>query len=112
MQPAQTLNPVTSPRLGILFLTYVYLQGLDLLTTVAFLLSGVEEGNPIARFAMAQAPDPLTGLLLIKAVALALGLYCWSSARGLLLYRVNIGYAALIVWNLCCLILGLVRPTS
>lgn len=112
MQPAQTLNPAPAPRMGILFLTYVYLQGLDLLSTVAFLLSGVEEGNPIARFAMAKAPDPLTGLLMVKAVALALGLYCWASGRALLLRRVNIGYAALIVWNLTCLILGLIQQSS
>jgi hypothetical protein len=107
MQPTQTFNPVSEPRLGFTFLIFAYLQGLDLLTTMAFLLSGVEEGNPVVRFAIEVTPNPLAGLLAVKGVALALGLFCWATGRGLLLRRVNMGYAALIAWNLVCLILGL-----
>jgi hypothetical protein len=53
---------------------YVYLQFLDLLTTVAFLIHGVKEGNPIVQMAMEQAPDPLSGLLGVKILAILPGL--------------------------------------
>ncbi|HAX44606.1 MAG TPA: DUF5658 family protein [Bryobacteraceae bacterium] len=112
MQPAQTFNPLPTTPLGFTFLLYVYLQGLDLLTTLAFLLSGVEEGNPVVRFAMEASGNPLTGLLLVKAIALALGLYCWIAGKGQLLRRVNVAYAALIAWNLVCLILGLLTQAA
>jgi hypothetical protein len=109
MNPSQTLTSAATPRLGLALLTYIYLQGLDLLTTVAFLLSGVEEANPVVRWAMEQAANPLLGLMLVKMAAMLLGLYCWASNRGLLLQRANYGYAALIVWNLTCLVFGLLN---
>lgn len=112
MTPSQTFDSPTQPRLGLALLTYVYLQGLDLLTTVAFLLSGVQEGNPFVRLAMERSPSPLAGLLIVKSIAVALGLYCWLSNRCLLLMRANYGYAALVVWNLMCLVAGLLSRPS
>lgn len=109
MTPSQTLSSAATPRLGLALLTYVYLQGLDLLTTVAFLLSGVEEANPVVRWAMERSADPLLGLAFVKLAAVLLGLYCWATNRGLLLQRANYGYAALIVWNLSCLVFGLLN---
>lgn len=97
------------PRLGLALLTYIYLQGMDLLSTVAFLLSGVEEANPLVRWAMEQSPNPLLGLVLVKFAAVLLGLYCWVSNRGLMLQWANFGYAALVAWNLTCLIAGLLK---
>lgn len=41
-----------------LLLQYSYLQILDLMTTVAFLLHGVREGNPLVRLALQYAPIP------------------------------------------------------
>lgn len=91
----------------LVMLTFFYLQVLDLLTTIAFLLSGVEEGNPLARFAMQVAPNPIYGLLMVKIAAVALGAYCWLSARSRLMLRVNYFYAVIVAWNLGCLIIGL-----
>lgn len=90
-----------------LLLQFAYLQVLDLLTTVAFLLSGVKEGNPVVRWAMSVSGDPLTGLALVKLAALGLGLTCWYTSRTRLLSRVNVFFALLIAWNLVNLILGL-----
>jgi hypothetical protein len=45
---------------------YSYLQVLDFLTTIAFLVHGVQEANPIVRFAMAVSPGVLPGLLARK----------------------------------------------
>ena len=83
---------------------YSYLQVLDFLTTVAFLMHGVEEGNPMVRLVMLYAPFPIGGLLLVKVAAVGLGLYCWKVGRERLLSRVNILFAAVVVWNVASLI--------
>lgn len=91
------------------FLVFVYLQALDVLTTLAFLKMSVEEANPLVRHAMAWAGSPLGGLLLVKMAALALGAVCWKGGRIRLLRRANFFYAALVAWNLVCLLLGMDR---
>jgi len=78
---------------------------LDFLTTVAFLLNGVEEGNPLVRWAIVAAPSPLLGLFLVKLFAVGLGVYCWQTGKLRLLSKINVGFAALIAWNLVSLIL-------
>jgi Domain of unknown function (DUF5658) len=88
---------------------YSYLQVLDFLTTVAFLINGVSEGNPIVNWAMSVFPSPLAGLAAVKLVAIALGVYCWQTAKGQLLTRINIGFAILVAWNLLSLILKTAR---
>jgi len=79
---------------------YSYLQVLDFLTTTVFLLQGLQEANPIVRLALRWAPTPFGGLLLVKIVAVGLGLYCWKVGRQRLLSRVNILFAVLVLWNL------------
>jgi hypothetical protein len=92
-----------------LLIQYSYLQMLDLMTTLAFLLQGVQEGNPLVRFALKYAPHPLGGLLAVKCLALALGIYCWRCGRERLLTRINILFAIVVAWNLAALIAGSVR---
>lgn len=89
-----------------LLLQYSYLQVLDLMTTVAFLLQGVREANPLVRFAIHYAPTPFGGLLAVKILAVALGLYCWRGGRQRLLGRINILFALVVAWNLAALILA------
>ena len=93
-----------------LLLQYSYLQILDLMTTVAFLLHGVREGNPLVRLALQYAPHPLGGLLAVKVLAVALGLYCWRGGRQRLLTRINILFAVVVAWNLAALIVASVGP--
>jgi hypothetical protein len=83
---------------------FTYLQLLDLLTTVVFILHGLKEANPVVNFALTAAPTPLLGLLLIKAAALALGVYCCLRGRKQLLVRMNVFFAVLVSWNLCAMI--------
>ena len=85
---------------------FTYFQFLDLLTTVIFLLHGVREANPLVKYALTAAPTPLVGLLLIKAIALSLGIYCCLQGRQKLLLRMNIFFAALVSWNLVALIVS------
>jgi hypothetical protein len=88
-----------------LLLQYAYLQMLDLLTTVAFLMHGVREANPLVRVALLYAPHPLGGLLMVKAAAIGLGMYCWMQGRNRLLNRMNLLFALLVAWNLAALIM-------
>lgn len=92
-----------------LLMQYSYLQVLDFLTTIAFLLNGVREGNPLVRMAMQVSPNPMVGLLLVKVAAVGLGLYCWRMGRNQVLGRINFMFAAVVAWNLAALILGTVQ---
>ncbi len=89
-----------------LLLQYSYLQMLDFMTTIAFLLSGIREGNPLVRLAIAYAPHPLSGLLAVKLLAVGLGFYCWRRGREKLLFRINILFALVVAWNMVALIIG------
>jgi len=90
---------------------FSYFQFLDLLTTVIFLLHGVQEANPLVRLALRTAPSPLLGLLLVKIAALALGVYCWRMGRQNLLLRMNVLFAILVSWNLLALLARVVGIT-
>ena len=92
-----------------LLLQYSYLQVLDFLTTIAFMLNGVREGNPLVRAAIQYAPHPLGGLLLVKLAAVALGIYCWRARRRRVLGRINILFAVVVAWNLSALIVASVK---
>ena len=88
-----------------LLLQYAYLQVLDFMTTVAFMLQGIKEANPLVRMALMYSPHPLGGLLLVKGAAIGLGLYCWYRGRNRLLNRINLLFALLVAWNLFALII-------
>src|SRR3954451_10295508 len=95
-QSEQAAVPADNPQ----FLwCYVYLQLLDLLTTAAFLAHRVEEANPIVRLSMGTAAGTMPGLLLIKTMAVLLGLFCWRTGRVRMLSMANRFYAVLVVWN-------------
>jgi hypothetical protein len=78
---------------------YSALQCLDLLTTMVFLSLGVQEGNPVVVRAIQWADNPFSALVGVKAIALAIGLYCWSNGRHTLLRRANYLFAGLVMWN-------------
>lgn len=88
---------------------YFYLQVLDFLTTIAFMLNGVREGNPLVRLALGFGSNPIESLLAVKFLAIGLGIYCWRVGKRQLLFRINLLFAALVAWNLVALILSSVR---
>ena len=92
-----------------LLIQYSYLQVLDFLTTVAFLINGVREGNPLVRLALGFSPNPLGGLLAVKLLAVGLGVYCWKNGRQRLLGRINWLFAFVVAWNLAALIIASAR---
>ena len=73
---ARGTNPL-NPLLG----QYSYLQVLDFLTTIAFLVNGVREGNPVVRMVLGTGINPIASLLLVKFLAMLLGLYCWRAGK-------------------------------
>jgi len=88
---------------------YSYLQALDFLTTIAFLVNGVREGNPLVRLALEIGSNPIASLIVVKLLAILLGLYCWRVGKRQLLLRINLLFALLVAWNLVALILSSVR---
>jgi hypothetical protein len=92
-----------------LLLNFIYLQLLDLLTTIAFLVHGVQEANPIVRLALELAPNPIVALAGIKALAVSMGLYCCSNGRRRVLSRINVLFALVVAWNLIVLVVAAFR---
>jgi hypothetical protein len=89
-----------------LLLHYSYLQVLDFLTTIAFLVNGVKEANPLVRLALNLGHNPIGSLIGVKVLAVMLGFYCWRMGRERLLSKINAMFAVVIAWNLIALILG------
>ncbi len=93
-----------------LLIQYSYLQMLDLLTTFAFLLRGIQEGNPMVRSRCGFRRIRWGGCWRLKMLALGLGFYCWRCGRQRLLTRINILFAIVVAWNLVALIAGSMAP--
>ena len=89
-----------------LLFEFVYLQVLDVLTTVAFLMQGVSEGNPIVRWVLQQGPGPVQSLVLMKLLAVVLAIYCFMKARHGVLRKVNVFFACLVAYNLVVMIIS------
>jgi hypothetical protein len=83
---------------------FSYLQVLDVLTTLVFLAHGVQEANPLVKFAVAASRNPIAALLAVKVAAIAMAVYCRWSGRSRLLAGANAFFAARVVWNLLALI--------
>jgi hypothetical protein len=88
---------------------YFYLQVLDFLTTIAFLVNGVREGNPLVRLALGVGSNPIGSLVVVKFLAILLGFYCWRVGKRQLLSRINLLFAVLVAWNLVALIMRSIR---
>jgi len=77
---------------------FVYLQLLDLLTTLVGFRVGAVEASPFIRTLMHLGPA--AGLLLSKVLALGLGSYCVYAKKLGLIRLVTYWYGGLVVWNL------------
>ncbi len=93
-----------------LLVQYSYLQVLDFLTTLTFLLYGVQEANPIVRWFLDLTSSPIYGLIAIKLIAVLLGIAVWRLGRTRLLARINLLFALVVTWNLLALIVSALHP--
>ena len=71
-------------------LIFSYLQILDLMSTVAFMMLGVREANPLVRFAFTLAHNPLAGLLMVKLTVVMLEGFAAGSEVGSAFYLTRI----------------------
>lgn len=85
---------------------FVYLQLLDILTTLAFLMQGVAEANPFVRWALEAGENPIQSLLMVKVLAVALAVYCVVRARHRVLRLANIFFAIVVAYNLVVIIIS------
>jgi hypothetical protein len=83
--------------------TFLYLQGLDFLTTAVAIRYGFAESSPFIRWLMHS--NMTVGLAESKLVAIGLAILCVMSDRGHLVRWINRWYAALVVWNLGLMLL-------
>jgi len=77
---------------------FIYLQLLDLLTTLVGFKMGVGEASPFIRLLMHAGPT--VGVIASKVLALGLGAFCVWADKAHVVRWITYWYAALIVWNL------------
>jgi hypothetical protein len=77
---------------------FIYLQLLDLLTTLVGFRLGASEASPFIRLLMHAGPA--TGVLFSKLVALGLGALCVYLKKQHLIKWASYWYGGLVVWNL------------
>ena len=112
MPEASTQSRTGASQLNQALMHFSYLQVLDFLTTVAFLVNGIQEANPFVRFVLKFGASPISGLIVVKLLAILLGIYCWRMGRQRLLSRINAMFALVIAWNLVALIVGALVKVS
>ena len=77
---------------------FVYLQVLDLLTTLVGFRMGAAEASPFIRIMMHLGPA--AGVVLSKIFALGLAGFCMYLKKDHLVRWITYWYGALVVWNL------------
>jgi len=83
-----------------LLVEFCFLQLMDFLSTWAFLVHHVPEGNALVRW----PGHPFEGLALAKLGAIGLGVLCWHIGRPRALRYGSLFYAVVVVWNLVAII--------
>ncbi len=83
---------------------FIYLQLLDLLTTLAGFKLGAAEASPFIRLLMHAGP--VAGVLLAKLFALALGGFCIYLKKQNLIRWITYWYGGLVVWNLMVMLVA------
>jgi hypothetical protein len=77
---------------------FLYLQVLDVLSTLIGFSLGNTEASPFVRLMIRWGP--VTGLALSKAVAIGLVAVSYALKRTRLIRLINFWYAAVVIWNL------------
>ena len=73
-------------------------QAADLMSTLIFRSMGVAETNPMAAYLM-DLFGSLSGLLILKSAAIAIGLSCDIESHPVFLRRINAIYCVIIAIN-------------
>lgn len=89
-------------------LLFLYLQLLDVLTTLIGFSLGVSEGSPFVRALVRLGP--VAGTLGCKLLALGIVFVCYRLQKPYLVRWINLWYAALVFWNACVILRVLTNP--
>lgn len=81
---------------------FLYLQVLDLITTLIGFKLGLAEASPFIRALLRFGP--LTALLLAKATALVLAGACIYMHKTHVIRWITYWYVGLVAWNLCTIL--------
>ena len=81
---------------------FIYLQLLDLLTTLVGFKLGAAEASPFIR--MLMHAGPAVGVIASKILALGLGAICIYTRKHHLIRWITYWYGGLVVWNLMVLL--------
>jgi hypothetical protein len=76
---------------------FVYLQLLDLLTTLLGFRLGAAEASPFIRLMMHAGPA--TGVILSKVLALGIGALCVYVNKSHVIRWISYWYGGLVIWN-------------
>jgi hypothetical protein len=93
-----------------IYTVFIYLQLLDLLTTLVGFRLGAAEASPFIR--MLMHAGPAAGVVVSKLLALGLGAYCVANNKGKVIRWVSYWYSALVVWNLMIMLAAPGHPAS
>jgi len=85
-----------------IFQIFIYLQLLDLLTTLVGFKMGAAEASPFVR--MLMHAGPAAGVIASKLIALALAGVCIYLKKNHLIRYANYWYGGLVIWNLAILL--------
>jgi hypothetical protein len=81
-----------------LYQVFIYLQLLDLLTTLLGFRLGAAEASPFIR--MMMHAGPAAGLIASKVLALGIGAFCIYANKAQVIRWASYWYGLLVVWNL------------
>ena len=87
---------------------FVYLQLLDLVTTLLGFRVGAVEASPfIAK--LIHSSSPILGVAASKGLAIGIGAVCMFTGRARLVGWINYWYAGLVIWNLSIIMIAVSR---
>ena len=81
-----------------IYQVFVYLQLLDLLTTLLGFRLGAAEASPFVRLMMHAGP--VNGVIASKVLAFGIGILCICTNRSHIIRRISYWYGGLVIWNL------------
>ena len=83
---------------------FIYLQLLDLLTTVLFLKLGLFEASWLVGALIRWSP--ILGVLAAKVGTIILGIIAVRLHKDRIMRLANVGYGGVVAWNLLCMIVA------
>lgn len=81
---------------------FIYLQLLDLLTTLLFLKMGLFEASWVVAALIRWSP--LVGVLLAKLGTVLIAILAVRMHKDRLMRWANLGYSGVVAWNLLCMV--------